>query len=101
MNVPNDLIGNPRRLNITTGSTVGEKQKPTASYAPKNKDVLIETCVNGIRVLEYIRSRKFEGIKRLKDRCKKKRKDVRKWLTFQDTYTLHKLFANRSLEDAF
>ena len=25
MNVPNDLIGNPRRLNITTGSTVWGK----------------------------------------------------------------------------
>ena len=24
MNVPNDLIGNPRRLNITTGSIVGK-----------------------------------------------------------------------------
>ena len=32
----------------------------------------------------------FGGIKRLKERYKKKRKDVRKWLTFQDTYTLHK-----------
>ena len=28
----------------------------------------------------------FGGIKRLEGRCKKKRKDVRKWLTFQDTY---------------
>ena len=37
MNVPNDLIGNPRRLNITTGSSVGKKRKPTASYAPKKK----------------------------------------------------------------
>ena len=46
MNVPNDLIGNPRRLNITTGSTVGKKRKPTASYAPI-KEVDIETCVNG------------------------------------------------------
>ena len=27
-NVPYDLIGNPRRLNITTGSTVGKKRKP-------------------------------------------------------------------------
>ena len=26
MNVPNKLIGNPRRLNKTTGSTVGEKR---------------------------------------------------------------------------
>ena len=37
MNVPNDLIGNPRRLNIITGSSVGKKRKPTASYAPKKK----------------------------------------------------------------
>ena len=37
MNVPNDLIGNPRRLNITTGSSVVKKRKPTASYAPKKK----------------------------------------------------------------
>ena len=34
--------------------------------------------------------RSFGGIKCLKERHKKKRKDVRKWLTFQDTYTLHK-----------
>ena len=34
INVPNDLIGNPRRLNITTGSSVGKKKKPAASYAP-------------------------------------------------------------------
>ena len=34
--------------------------------------------------------RSFGGIKRLKERYKKKRKGVRKWLTFQDTYTLHK-----------
>ena len=32
----------------------------------------------------------FGGIKRLKERYKKKEKDVRKWVTFQDTYTLHK-----------
>ena len=37
MNVPNDLIGHPRRLNITRGSTVAEKRKPTASYAPKKR----------------------------------------------------------------
>ena len=37
MNVPNDLIGNPRRLNITAGSSVVKKRKPTASYAPKKK----------------------------------------------------------------
>ena len=33
----------------------------------------------------------FKCIKRMKERYNKKRKDVRKWLTFQDTYTLHKL----------
>ena len=32
----------------------------------------------------------FGGIKRLEERYKTKRKDVRKWLTFQDTYTLQK-----------
>ena len=37
MNVPNDLIGNPSRLNITTGSTVGKERKPAASYAPKKE----------------------------------------------------------------
>ena len=37
MNAPNDLIGNPRRLSITTGSSVGKKRKPTASYTPKKK----------------------------------------------------------------
>ena len=50
INVPNDLIGNPRRLHITTGSTVGKRGKG---------------------------------------------KDVRKWLTFQDTCTLHKSFPRR------
>ena len=34
-NVPNGFIGNPRRQNITTGSTVEKRRKPTASYAPK------------------------------------------------------------------
>ena len=58
INVPNDLIGNPRRLNITTWSSVGKKRKPTASYAPK-KEMNIETCVNGRRLLQSIRSRKF------------------------------------------
>ena len=33
---------------------------------------------------------RFGGIKRLKERYKKKGKYVRKWLTFQDTYTLHR-----------
>ena len=37
MNAPNELIGNPRRLSITTGSSVGKKRKPTASYAPEKK----------------------------------------------------------------
>ena len=32
----------------------------------------------------------FGGIKRLEERYNKKGKDIRKWLTFQDTYTLHK-----------
>ena len=44
MNVPNDLIGNPRRLNITTGSSVGKKWKPTASYAPKKRGGYRDLC---------------------------------------------------------
>ena len=48
----------------------------------------IETCVNGRRVLQSDPG-SLGGIKRLKERYKKKRKDARKWLTFQDTYTLH------------
>ena len=37
MNVPNDLIGNPRRLNITTWSFAGGKRKLAVSYAQKKK----------------------------------------------------------------
>ena len=44
MNVPNDLIGNPRRLNITTGSSVVKKRKPTASYAPKKRGGYRDLC---------------------------------------------------------
>ena len=39
----------------------------------------------------------FGGIKRLKERYNKKRKDVRKWLTFKIRTPYTNLFANRSL----
>ena len=58
MNVPNDLIGNPRRLNITTGSSVG-KMEADCIIRTEKKEVDIETCVNGRRVLQSIGSRKF------------------------------------------
>ena len=38
----------------------------------------------------YYNPSNFGGIKRLKERYKKKRKDVMKLLTFEDTFTLHK-----------
>ena len=44
LNVSNNLIGNPRRLNITTGSIVGGKRKPTASYAPKKRGGYRDLC---------------------------------------------------------
>ena len=62
INLPDDLIGYPRRLNITTGSTVVKKREPTASYAPKKK-VDIETY--GRRVLQSIRSRKIWRYKKI------------------------------------
>ena len=57
MNVLNDLISNPRRLNTNTGSTVGIKRKSTTSYVPK-KGGYRDLC-KGRRVLQSIGSRKF------------------------------------------
>ena len=57
MIVPNDLIGNPRRPNITTGSTVGKNG--SRLHHTHRKTVNIETCVNGRRVFKSIGSRKL------------------------------------------
>ena len=51
MHVSNDLIGNPRKLNITTGSTVGGGGGGgRLHHTYRKKEVDIETCVNGRRV---------------------------------------------------
>ena len=59
INVPNDLIGNPRTLHITTGSTVGGKRQPTASYAPtkrgRYRDLCkLKTCTTIYRIPEVL-----------------------------------------------
>ena len=58
MNVPNDLIDNPRRLNITTGSTVVKKRKPTVLKHRKKggyRDLCKwKTCVTIHRVPEVL-----------------------------------------------
>ena len=41
-------------------------------------------------MLQSIGSRKFWRYKKTERKIQEKKKDVRKWLTFQDTYTLHK-----------
>ena len=53
MNVPNDLIGNPRRLYIATGSSVGENGS-RLHHTHRKKEVDFETCVNERRVLQSI-----------------------------------------------
>ena len=58
MNVPKDLIGNPRRLNITTGSTRKTVNGSRLHHTHRKKEVDIETCVNGRRVLQSIGPRK-------------------------------------------
>ena len=50
----------------------------------------IETCVTGRRLLQSIGPRKFWRYKKIEGKIQEKGKDVRKWLTFQDTYILHK-----------
>ena len=50
----------------------------------------IETCVNRRRVLQSIGSRKLWRYTNPGRKIQEKRKDVLKWLTFQDMYTLHK-----------
>ena len=58
MNVPNELIGNPRSLNITTRSIV-ENKTETLHIIRIEKTVDHETCVNGRRVLQSVGYRKF------------------------------------------
>ena len=58
MNVPNDLIGNPRRLNINTESN----------------EVVIETSVDGICVLQSIGSMKFLRYKKRGRKIQEKRR---------------------------
>ena len=48
VNVPNDLIDNQRRLNITTGSNGSRLHKS------RRKKMDLETCVNGRRVLQSL-----------------------------------------------
>ena len=72
MNVPNDLIGNPRRLNITTGSSVG-KNGSRLHHTHRKKEVDIETCVNGRRVLQSLESWKFWRYKNAERKLQEKR----------------------------
>ena len=63
-------------------------------HTHRKKEVDIETCVNGTRVLQSIGPRKCWRYKKTETKIQEKRKDVRKWPTFQDTYTLHKHVRN-------